>query len=105
MPQERNRWIYDLIYCGECGCHVPVFRDLAPPEQRLLEQWKARPPRYLELAQETGLTPDAAKTWICHLNKPIRRRGKWNSASCPRCGRWLRTPEARQCFHCGADWH
>ena len=30
---ERNRWIYDLIYRGECGCHVPVFHDLAPPER------------------------------------------------------------------------
>jgi len=24
---------------------------------------------------------------------------------CPHCGRPLRTAEAQQCFHCGADWH
>lgn len=24
---------------------------------------------------------------------------------CPNCGRWLRTPKAQQCFHCGSDWH
>lgn len=24
---------------------------------------------------------------------------------CPHCGRPLRTPTARQCRHCGADWH
>ena len=26
-------------------------------------------------------------------------------ATCPRCGRILRTDQAKQCFHCGADWH
>ena len=25
-------------------------------------------------------------------------------AKCPACGRALRTPKARQCFHCGAQW-
>jgi hypothetical protein len=25
--------------------------------------------------------------------------------SCPSCGQRLRTPTARQCFACGADWH
>jgi hypothetical protein len=24
---------------------------------------------------------------------------------CPQCGRPLRSAEAQQCFHCGADWH
>jgi hypothetical protein len=24
---------------------------------------------------------------------------------CPRCGRVVRTPRARQCFWCGFDWH
>ena len=24
---------------------------------------------------------------------------------CPRCSRILRTPQARQCFWCGHDWH
>jgi hypothetical protein len=24
---------------------------------------------------------------------------------CPSCGRVLRTPQARQCFWCGCDWH
>jgi hypothetical protein len=24
---------------------------------------------------------------------------------CPRCGRVVRTPLARQCFECGFDWH
>jgi hypothetical protein len=24
---------------------------------------------------------------------------------CPRCSRVVRTPQARQCFWCGCDWH
>jgi len=27
------------------------------------------------------------------------------TARCPRCHRILRTDNAKQCFHCGADWH
>jgi hypothetical protein len=27
------------------------------------------------------------------------------TATCPRCGGTLRTNEAKQCYHCGADWH
>lgn len=25
--------------------------------------------------------------------------------NCPKCGRMTRTPNARQCRHCGHDWH
>mgnify|MGYP002636491163 FL=1 len=25
--------------------------------------------------------------------------------NCPRCGQLTRTPKARQCRHCGHDWH
>ena len=25
--------------------------------------------------------------------------------SCPKCGKKLKTPNAKQCFSCGADWH
>jgi hypothetical protein len=27
------------------------------------------------------------------------------TATCPRCHQILRTDNAKQCFHCGADWH
>ena len=27
------------------------------------------------------------------------------TARCPRCNQLLRTDTAKQCFHCGADWH
>lgn len=25
--------------------------------------------------------------------------------NCPKCGKLARTPEAKQCRHCGHDWH
>jgi ribosomal protein L40E len=25
--------------------------------------------------------------------------------NCPRCGKLARTPQAKQCRHCGYDWH
>jgi hypothetical protein len=38
---------------------------------------------------------------------PFRRSPTVSSPGppCPECGERLATPMARQCFHCGADWH
>lgn len=103
---ERNRRIYDLLWCGECGCHLPVFRDLAPADQeRLDEAASDAQRRYRTVAEVTGLSEELAKAWCQHRDKEIHRRGKWNSTPCPHCGRWLRSPTAQQCFHCGTDWH
>lgn len=103
-PVEVNRWIYDLIFCADCGAHVPVFRDLAPPEQELLDEWIANPPFYPVVAKATGLSLVEAKTWRMHLDDPPKLKGKLNSVTCPRCRRWLDTPFKRRCLHCGARW-
>ena len=34
--------------------------------------------------------------------KPIEAK---TGAPCPYCGEPLRTPNAKQCFRCGEDWH
>lgn len=83
---ERNRWIHDLIWCGECGCHVAVFRDLAAPEQEITDRWKREPPHYPEVAEATGLDLWRAKSWVLHLEKRIKQKGSWNSTGCPHCG-------------------
>jgi len=103
--RECNRWIYDLVFCGECGAHVPVFRDLGPGEQRILDDLTQARPHYRRIAEATGLSDFNAKVWRTHLDKPLQTKGKMNSTPCPKCGRWLRTPLAKQCLHCGADWH
>jgi hypothetical protein len=104
-PVERNRWIYDLYYCGDCGDHVPVFRDLCPPEQAIVDAWLDQRPDYPLVAAETGMPDGLAKSSIVHGGKAPTSRGRWTSARCPTCDRWLRNPSAKQCFHCGADWH
>lgn len=103
--RECNRWIYDLVFCGECGAHVPVFRDLGPDEQRILDELTQTQPHYARIAETTGLSQFDAKVWRTHLRKSLQTKGKMNSTPCPKCGRWLRTPLAKQCLHCGADWH
>ena len=45
MARQSNRWICDLIFCAACRAHVPVFHDLAPGEQALVEAWEAQRPR------------------------------------------------------------
>ena len=48
--------------------------------------------------------------WIRRLlgQKPASNRGadrQQQAATCPRCGRRLRSHRARQCMICGASWH
>ncbi|WP_165249584.1 hypothetical protein [Paludisphaera soli] len=35
----------------------------------------------------------------------VARVGPVTIRLCGRCRRILKTPKARQCFHCGNDWH
>lgn len=42
------------------------------------------------------------------LNRPVRKKirpAPEPESLCPQCGKSLRSPQAKQCFHCGADWH
>lgn len=103
----RNRWIYDLVYCGNCGVHVPVFHDLAPPEQAIVDEWLRRGTRLQdeEFCNATGLSRGHGKLFVLHRGKPVQAKGTLNSTPCPHCTRWLQGPRAQQCLHCSADWH
>jgi hypothetical protein len=39
------------------------------------------------------------------VNPGARPMPRAKNPLCPKCGSELRTPFARQCFRCGADWH
>jgi hypothetical protein len=44
---------------------------------------------------------------ILDVVENVRRAYAWcnHSNQCPHCGEPLRSPQARQCFACGANWH
>jgi hypothetical protein len=45
------------------------------------------------------------KSWTHPWAKPEVSAKMGTVARCPACNRVLRTPEAKQCFWCGHDWH
>lgn len=65
----------------------------------------------LQLEYETGKASMAPIHYMLfwRLKFPVLDRLRFDprvqSPSCPKCGKPLRTAEAQQCFHCGADWH
>ncbi len=103
---ESDRWIYDEIYCARCGVHVPVFRDLAPPEQAVIDELLT-PIKVVKgdraIARLTGLSLRQAQIWAEHRNCVHETKGNWSP--CPACQRWLNSREAQQCLRCGAKWH
>jgi hypothetical protein len=38
-------------------------------------------------------------------NRLLKDAGKHIINNCPKCGKLARTPKAKQCRHCGHDWH
>ncbi|MEM7245448.1 MAG: hypothetical protein AAF533_08890 [Acidobacteriota bacterium] len=95
---SRGEW------CGRCRLFVPRFADLDEQdveELRLLQ--KKNPGLAMRAIQEkTGASMYWAKLWVLHSHgvheaDPV--------TPCPYCGEPLRTPKAKQCPHCKADWH
>ena len=102
MPRAHPEW----PRCPKCGATVPPS-ELLPPGlyERLIALIDAGQSIQAMEAIRTHTAWDLreAKGWVLH-------RGSANpadrpTAPCPRCGQALRTAEARQCRHCGADWH
>jgi hypothetical protein len=48
--------------------------------------------------------PEAFRRRVCR-RLLADRGGEVLINRCPGCGRVVRTPQARQCFWCGHDWH
>jgi hypothetical protein len=92
--------------CAECALHVPEFEELTETSRlellKLIDKGE-RLRAMRRLLELTGCPLDWAKVWVHHSG-----RAKTEDTShppCPFCGEPLRTPRARQCRHCGQDWH
>lgn len=53
--------------------------------------------------------PAEGEAWGAPIELPPivsqKQRMQQDAPHCPYCGKKLRTAEAKQCFHCSADWH
>jgi hypothetical protein len=70
--------------------------------QRVLSEWE----------QADGQVRERLACGLGEFDRNIRERifgavrdGNLEINRCPRCGRVVQTPLARQCFACGFDWH
>jgi hypothetical protein len=57
------------------------------------------------LREATGWSLLEAMTWIDQPSAAGEIRMQRIATPCPHCGHPLRTDKAKQCFHCGSDWH
>ena len=94
------------LYCYKCGSIIPQFSDLSAETERRIRELIMNNQKInaiCELRAAVGCPLSWAKTWIIHSGKP--ETDIEPQSSCPHCGKSLRTPTARQCRHCLADWH
>lgn len=101
-----NRNQTDGIECPSCKEIIPGFPSL--PEEnvaRLHTTYLMHPIEAIkELRALTDCSFPDAKIWLNHPNgaEPLVLS---DGPPCPSCGVPLKTDKARQCFHCGANWH
>jgi hypothetical protein len=75
----------------------------SPTMARVLnERWGCAGDPAVEAALAEG--PEAYRKRVCR--RVLAEHGAEVFINrCPNCGRVVRTPQARQCFWCGHDWH
>jgi Fe-S-cluster-containing dehydrogenase component len=65
---------------------------------------KESPIGAIKRLNQEGCTLKVAMTWVHHYLQFCKGREACTTP-CPYCGKFLRTPRAKQCRFCGADWH
>src|SRR5262245_33819108 len=91
-------------FCNKCQTHIPLFAEQSADEERRIRKLESKVQQMVELRKITGCTIRWAKIWALHPDGPQPHRRE-SGPPCPQCGEPLRTPMAKQCVNCGADWH
>lgn len=90
--------------CPHCGEPVPEFNGFS---ESLAAELKAIGAKSVISAiirlRDEGCSFLAAQIWVHHHLKFCTP--DVCTTPCPHCGKFLRTPRAKQCRFCGADWH
>ena len=93
--------------CPKCKGHVPQFANLEKEDEdrvRKLILDKRLVSAMDKLQAATGCNKRWAKIWVLHQGGPPWPKGP-APTPCSYCGKALRTDRAKQCRHCGRDWH
>ena len=102
MDQERSD---SSPMCDHCGERIPQFPHLsAQDEGRVRALIRANTPLAAarELMAFVGCDERQARLWVEHRGQPLPVTP---GPPCRSCGQPLATSLARQCLHCGMDWH
>lgn len=91
--------------CPHCGLRIPQFADVSEDDMIRIRELM-RQGRMLMAIQELRAATQApmafAQLWVEHRGRLLPPEGP---ASCPHCGKPLRTGLAKQCRYCKRDWH
>jgi hypothetical protein len=91
-------------YCPKCKNHIPQFAELTNADEHRLRAFESKIEAISELCRIIRCSLLWAQIWVLH---PEGQHPEFDASGppCPHCGQPLRTDRAKQCFHCGADWH
>src|SRR5437660_1107504 len=88
--------------CSRCQTPIPRFQMAAAFKERLLDLLSRgrKSEAMFALREASGCDVKIAKLWVTHYGLE-----HFANHGCPFCGQPLRTPRAKQCRYCQADWH
>jgi CheY-like chemotaxis protein len=89
--------------CDHCRDRVPALvADEKVLDRARTLSWGQPTLARAELIAATGCSEEAATLWVTHRGRALPVRP---GPPCPSCRCDLPTTRAKQCIHCGAEWH